>query len=267
MIKMRLVYGIIGLLIYIGDINTQQLSFQIEGTIDQKPYIHYKVKKSETLFGISRGLGFTLDELIQFNGPDFSPVIFEDQIIKLPLAHDRIAEKAVEPYFEIYYNVKAKDNLFSISHRSLNVPISQLQKLNNSPESIQIGDKLLVGYLNLKLKTDDPEIHPNLIEPSEDEAKGPMLESAKTYEFKSRGLAIKATSELGVGRFFALHNTARLDSYILITNPILNRTITAKVIGRIPPVYEKSVEIVVSPEAGHILGAVDHRFFVSLQYN
>lgn len=267
MTKFLLITDIIAILFCSSGIHSQQLSFQIEGTAEHRPYINYKVRKSETLFSISRNLGFTVDELIQYNGPGFSPVIMENQYIKIPVSEGSLSEKAVEPYFEIYYDVQAKDNLFGISHRILGIPLSQLQNLNNSPVSIQIGDRLLIGYLNVKFKTEDSDFHHKPTEKLDVIVNEPIPESAKTYEFTSRGLAIKASSGLGVGRLFALHNKARIDSYVLITNPILNRTISAKVIGRIPPVYEKSVEIVVSPEAGNILGAVDHRFFVSLQYN
>lgn len=84
MTKVLLITGIIAILFCSGGIHSQQLSFQIEGTAEHKPYINYKVRKSETLFSISRNLGFTVDELIQYNGPVLVLLLWKINTLKFP---------------------------------------------------------------------------------------------------------------------------------------------------------------------------------------
>jgi hypothetical protein len=52
-----------------------------------------------------------------------------------------------------------------------------------------------------------------------------------------------------------------------ITNPMLHRTITAKVSGNIPPgLYQSHVGIVVSPSTARALGVLDQQFFARWRY-
>jgi len=71
---------------------------------------------------------------------------------------------------------------------------------------------------------------------------------------------------MGEGRMFALHNEAKMESMIEIINPIQNRKVLAKVIGRIPPIYEKEVKVLVSAEVSRQLGVIGKRFFVNIRY-
>ena len=68
------------------------------------------------------------------------------------------------------------------------------------------------------------------------------------------------------GNLFALHKTARINSYIEITNPMFGRKVLVKVIGRIPSTYRRDVQIVVSPGVARELGVIDSRFYVRLRY-
>lgn len=89
-----------------------------------------------------------------------------------------------------------------------------------------------------------------------------------TYRFKSeKGIAIWNQTSTNSKNMFALHPTATVGSYIEITNPMLNKTVQAKVIGNIPPrTYTDDVSIVVSPRVAKMLGVVDRRFAVHVKY-
>jgi hypothetical protein len=67
--------------------------------------------------------------------------------------------------------------------------------------------------------------------------------------------------------FYVLHPTAKVGSYMEITNPMLKRTITAKVAGHIPPgLYQSRVGIVVSPSTAKALGVLDQQFYATWRY-
>lgn len=66
---------------------------------------------------------------------------------------------------------------------------------------------------------------------------------------------------------FALHATAKTNSYIEIYNPMLDRKVIAKVVGNIPPkAFKKNVELIVSPKVAETLGAKDKKFFVKVRF-
>ena len=66
---------------------------------------------------------------------------------------------------------------------------------------------------------------------------------------------------------FALHATAKVNSYIEIYNPMLNRKVIAKVVGNLPPkAHKKNVDLIISPKVAETLGAVDKRFYVQVRF-
>lgn len=69
------------------------------------------------------------------------------------------------------------------------------------------------------------------------------------------------------GKIYALHNTAAIDSYIELYNPLVKRSVKAKVVGRIPfGAYTDDVQLIISPRAAQALGALDERLRVEVQY-
>ncbi len=66
---------------------------------------------------------------------------------------------------------------------------------------------------------------------------------------------------------FVLHNDAKLNSMMHITNPMYGCSIEAKVVGRIPPnQYHDEVKLVLSPKAASTLMALDSEFYVKFKY-
>lgn len=66
---------------------------------------------------------------------------------------------------------------------------------------------------------------------------------------------------------YALHATAKIGSFIEIYNPMMRRTVYAKVIGNIPAnTYSSEVELIVTPRVADSLGAIDKRFMVRVKY-
>ncbi len=93
------------------------------------------------------------------------------------------------------------------------------------------------------------------------------IEEEKLILVSDNGLAIwnKRSRTKGV---FVLNNNAKINSLMEIYNPMLDRKIFAKVIGRIPPnSYPANVKLILSPQAATSLGAINTKFFVKIKYN
>ncbi len=68
------------------------------------------------------------------------------------------------------------------------------------------------------------------------------------------------------GTVYVLHKDAIIDSYIELYNPLLKRSVRAKVIGRIPyGAYTNDVRLVLSPRTAKQLRALDKRFKVEVK--
>ena len=94
------------------------------------------------------------------------------------------------------------------------------------------------------------------------------VEAAPEIIFKSeKGIAIWNQTSSDSKNMFALHPTAKVGSFIEITNPMMGKTVQAKIIGNIPPrTYTDDVSLVISPRVAKMLGVVDRRFMVKIKY-
>lgn len=130
----------------------------------------------------------------------------------------------------------------------------QTKEVPTPPESNQLPPEHAVYESTLEIDANDLE--------------NKDLKDEKDYVYKSeKGIAIWNQSSSNSKNMFVLHPTAAVGSFIEITNPMMNKTVQAKVIGNIPPrTYTDDVSIVVSPRVANMLGVVDRRFAVVVKY-
>lgn len=92
-------------------------------------------------------------------------------------------------------------------------------------------------------------------------------DSGKEEWTNAKGIAYWQPSHRRSSGKYVLHSTAPLNSIIKLYNPMMKRTVDAKVIGRIPKeTYRKDVDVVISPAIAESLGALDSRFMVELTF-
>lgn len=240
---------------------------------DGKKYIHHPIKAKQTLFSISRYYNIGLDELFDLN-PELrlTPTLKVGERIKIP-----IPNKAIKRYkntafvasanTSIYYVVQPGDNLYQISKRYFEMPLDSVSKRNRLKNNkIKPGQRLHMGWMGTEGV--HPEWRPNREDPTAEALKPKYLEEKKNKkEISAQGVCFWPKDSKEKGALYALHREAGIGTIIYVNNPMSNRTVYAKVIGRIPEGYEKNVEIVLSPEAARKLGARDPRFFVKTKYS
>jgi len=108
-------------------------------TINGQTFVIHRVDEKETLFGISRRYGTTVDAILQHNASAGSGLEI-GQILKVPYA-----PKAVnKPAGGIVHKVTAKETLYSIS-RVYQVSMEDIKKWNNLRDnSLAIGQELII---------------------------------------------------------------------------------------------------------------------------
>lgn len=138
------------------------------------------------------------------------------------------------------------------------------------PSEIKVEEKIAEDK-NIEIPKDKPFDFSDLVLSSDPfQNRNGMYEGE--YPGKPNIISTKLRAEWNTGskdkvNLFALHSSAKVNSYIEIYNPMLNRKVLAKVVGNLPPkAHKKGVELIVSPKVAESLGAIDKRFLVQVRF-
>ena len=191
----------------------------------------------------------------------------------------------------IFHTVKAGETLYRIS-KNYNVTPVQIKKWNKlKGESIQLGQKLIVGYEKKKRTVEskkiEPKLEPNSVakpippvkktEPTLPIEKAqPVIkkeEPAKSAPAKQQEISEKGTAawiddeEINSGKYYALHRTAPTGTIIKVTNLSNQKSVYVKVVGKIPDRQEnQNVIIRISKKAADALNVSGDSFEAELVY-
>lgn len=237
-----------------------------------KKFVQHPVKAKQTLYAIGKYYSLTLEELYEHN-PQFrtDPSLKAGTKVKIPMpnmAIKRFRNKKFVPSknVPIYYVVQKGESLYQICKRNFDMPVDSLVKRNNlKTTSIRPGQILLVAWMGVEGVL--PEWRP-----ARDSTQSSALkdryeqEKAKHKEVNSQGVCFWQKDSKEKGDLYALHREAAIGTVMCVTNPMGERTVYAKVIGRIPQGYESNIEVVLSPEAARNVGAHDPKFFVKVKF-
>lgn len=269
------------------------------------PSVSYTVNKENSIFQASKKFHTPVDKILAYNNIIDSKFIESNKTIRIPLDLKYVyTGSGLDPFQQtkfipLQYIVKKKENLYRIAKVYCKESIEDMKFRNGlTDNNLQIGQKLIIGWIpileQIKVsKTKEVLPKENILDPV-----GKMSSSQVAAETKNnnwmdstsitmfevenpdsigndstsiplkveRGIAIWKKSSIGHSKY-ALHPTAKINSEIELYNPIVNRTVKAKVIGRIPVgAYSKDVSIIISPATAVSLGALDHRFSVRMTY-
>jgi LysM repeat protein len=121
--------------------NPQQDSIGIE-TINGKTFIIHKVGEKETLYGISRRYGVTVNDILEYNKTADAGLEI-GQILKVPYV-----PRPKVPKGATVHKVVEKETLFSIS-RQYNVTIDEIKQWNKLPDNaLAVGQELVIKATN-----------------------------------------------------------------------------------------------------------------------
>ena len=168
-------------------------------------------------------------------------------------------------YAPLVYRVRPKETLFNLCKRQFKMSVDSIVKRNRlKTTDLHIGQLILMGWIS----TDGIR--------ADDRGGKPSPDSSLKTEFEKSKKSGKATSGHGTaffqkdsnekGDLYVLHRTAKIGSIMQIMNAATNKTVHAKVIGRIPDSYEANTEIIVSPAAAKAVKAMDSRFLVQIKF-
>ncbi len=238
-------------------------------------YVQHQMAAGQTLFGLSRFYGLELGELLYYN-PAFKasgPQIGDTLYVPVP-------RKAILPYWypgykrwkgaPLMYTVRKGETLYQISRRHFGLSLDSLLQYNRLKNTdIQPGTPLFVGWLSTKGIPDSTRTfsgHPLWEESYRLRTRYLRLRKV-AREQEEQGFASRIPAEVAGEELVVLHQSAEIHDVIALKNPLNNRIVFAKVIGRIPEgTYPPGTVLVASEPVVRLLAVKDPRFFVRVKY-
>ena len=165
----------------------------------------------------------------------------------------------------IVYTVRPQETVFRIARRYFDLRIDELRQFNNlETDDLSVGQRLVVGWFTPNTYTlDEQQTSSDLMLVPDEVPEDPFSPEIPKTEV---GVAYWNKAQTDYSNLFALHPRARLHSMIEITNPMMQKRVLVKVVGRIPPTYTSDISLVVSPAVATRLGVLDPKFRAELRF-
>ncbi|MEM1220941.1 MAG: LysM peptidoglycan-binding domain-containing protein [Bacteroidota bacterium] len=238
---------------------------------------HHTLEPKQTLFSLARFYGLSLGDLYAYNPglKELGGGVSVGEKIRIPIPNRAIL-RSLTPYenpaehIPVIYRVKKGDTVYRITKRYFKISSDTLLT-RNGLNSIHLspGQELHVGFMHIGGIPDSlrqGRSGPFWAQSSENKLAYRADGQQKKEQF-SQGIAHWNTSEeVKDSELVVLHRSAPLLSYVAVTNPMFNRTVYAKVIGRVPRQHGPNVVTVITPTIAKMLGAIDPNFYVQVRY-
>lgn len=263
--------------------------------LEGKKLILHKVEPKETYYSLSRRYNVTPRSIIDYNN---NTPLSIGQIVKIP-TNLNYADKPVTfgqgnnssgAKRESTHVVQLKETFYSIANK-YNMKVEELKDLNKiKTNNLSIGQTLKVWVPDLTKPSEavvkaTTEIKNQTVNPinsntsslnkirfidSTDSNSGIHIPKNRygITEKNEKGIAVWIDdANLDSSKSYALHSLAPIGTIIKITNPMTNRSVFAKVVGKYTENENtKDVIIVLTKAATESLGALDKRFLVNITY-
>jgi LysM repeat protein len=243
-------------------------------------YIKHKVRKGETVYSITRFYNIEIEKLKR-NNPEFEKEgLKESQWLLIPinpkaLIFNKGKDFKNENHLKLYYTVLPKETMYNIAKGHFGISVEDLQQRNTLKSTdLSVGQQLHIGWLSKSGIPDSlnrlPWLNAELGEENKRLKKKyekALMEGAK--EIKQEGKAVwPKDKQMGSGSsLYILHSEAKQGSVVKIENPMSERVIYAKVIGKVPDTeFARGSVAMISTTIANVLGVLDSTVFLKIQY-
>lgn len=248
------------------------LHLRIDGS---RVFASHIVAPGQTLFGLARFYGLELEELLYYN-PKFKG--------KMPGVKDTLSipvpRNVILPYrypgfarwkgAPLVYRAQKGETLFQISKRHFGIPVDSLKAYNKlKGDNLKPGTPLFIGWLSTKGIPDSVRQftgHP--LWGKSHRLRSQFMQSRDPEKEKQQqGYGTRIIAESENEELVVLHNEAPANAIVALKNPLNNRIVFARVIGKIPPgTYQSGTVVVTSGTVARMLGVKEDRFFIRVKY-
>lgn len=242
-------------------------------------YLLHKVLPGQNLYRIKQFYGLELSDLYYSN-----PTLDEEGLkpyryLKIPIVGKAIRKHkgrdfVDSTYVPLYYRVKKSETMYGIAKRYFGIPIDILQRRNNlTSTSLSPKQVLHIGWISKAGIPDSLRKYTGLTgvlgeENIKNKYRYERLQGEKP-ELMKEGVArwFRDMQLIDRNKLYVMCSEVSAGSIVRIENPMTNRFLYAKVIGKVPETSSTADAVVVlSPTVAQALGALDTRFFVNVRF-
>jgi len=254
-------------------LNRGDTIFLSVGYFGEKVFEH-QIEKKQTLFSLAKFYGLSVEELYYYNQGLKDRSVALGAKIRVPIPNRAItryksAEFTPLKHVPVFYVVKKGDTMFRISRVYFRMPIDTIRVRSGvEHDNLKVGQLIQVGWMSIDgIPEEYREFVGGPLERRNYALKQVYMRTKKGG-WEQRGVACWRKDSRESSDLYALHREAAINAIIEVYNPMTNRNVYVKVIGRIPDTaYGNNVKVVLSPLAAKLLGAQDPRFFVKVNYS
>ncbi|WP_374164771.1 LysM peptidoglycan-binding domain-containing protein [Arcticibacter sp. MXS-1] len=249
-----------------------------------KQVILHKVTAKENYYSIGRLYNVSPKDIIEAN---HIKTLQPGSTLRVPTSRPFVSQTTVAARTTdntsaglIDYKVGPKETLFAIARR-FNTTIDEIKSINNlSGNSLHVGQIIKVRQgrsaamaIGEQASTTVSKIDTPILRAAEADTAG--ADNTRVHqnrygisERSEHGVAVwMADQHLDSSKMLALHRTAPVGTVIKITNPMTGKSTFAKVVGKYTDnETTKDVIIVITKATADLLGALDKRFLVNIDY-
>jgi LysM repeat protein len=272
--------------------------------LEGKKVILHKIEPKETYYALGRKYNLSPAKIMEFNN---NITLHPGQIVKIPTSQSFTTAKTNTSKPVVFssstkdgssqkkektHKVAPGETLYSIASQ-YNMRVDDLKLLNGLKSStLNVGQSLKVvsneevslnptveknaaGKAVVVDKKPDNKIgnpNPNKIRYLDSTDSQSSIDIPKNRygitEMNDKGLAVWIDdNNLDANKSYALHRVAPVGTIIKVTNPMTNKSVFAKVVGRFTEnETTKDVIIVVTKSCADAIGALDKRFLVNITF-
>jgi LysM repeat protein len=238
-----------------------------------KYYLFHIVKNEDNLSSIASFYGTSVASIRDINGMT-DPQIKAKKIIKIPIQYNSVKSPVQRSslekynYIPVFYKVKKGDTVYRLFRIYFPRDSNEIKNINVIKSNIiKMDSKLLIGYFPVqpvKKSSTDISFQPN----RNKDTLSLYFDKSKKVLVSTSGAAKTFDSAFEKTEYpYVLSNKIPEHSFVEITNPMSNKKITGKVIGKIPPgKYPLDILLLLAKNDALDLGFLDLKFFVSVKY-
>lgn len=236
-------------------------------------FVYHTIEPKQTIYSIARFYGLRPNDIFDYNPKIGQKIVDVGEVIRIPIPNSAILrfkpnQSTGHEYIPLVYEVRNGETLYRIARKYFRMPVDSLRYRNGIPDySIQPGQQLHIGWMNANGIPDSLQIYGNPLVKSNFLMEESFNDGVIRQTYTEKGVAFwQKNTDLEAG-LYGLHNKAPLNSVMSVTNPMTNKTVYIKVIGRIPAsAYRPEENLILSAQAAQLLGAKDARLFIKLRY-
>ena len=240
---------------------------------EEKLFAH-RLAPGQTLNKLAAFYGIAIDDIFFYNPELRIEDLVEGFPVKVPIPNKAIhryrpSDYSRWRYVPICYLPRRQDNLYRISKDYFKMPLDTLLRRNGltSGARLRVAQPLHVGWMRTSgIPGTGGESSNPIIRKSKQLRQQFVTQSNSGRLRTERGASTWTPEGRGGRDLVVLHRKASINSVVRIHHPMFNRTLYARVIGRIPPTTDPEVHVMVSPYLAQALGVRDLRFFTVVDY-